>query len=74
MVSAATIVGVLVNPKSPAAEFSLHELNEPARALSRQLVVENTGSEQDIDIRHLSILPSTASLPIRSGCHPANRS
>jgi ABC-type uncharacterized transport system substrate-binding protein len=49
MVPAATIIGVLVNPKSPAAESSLHDLNEAARTLGRQLVVENTNSEQDID-------------------------
>jgi ABC-type uncharacterized transport system substrate-binding protein len=49
MVPTATIIGVLVNPKS-AVVSPLQELNDAARALGRQLVVENVSNEQDINV------------------------
>jgi putative ABC transport system substrate-binding protein len=49
MVPTATVIGVLVDMKFPGAERFLQELNEAARMLGRQVLPENTSSEQDID-------------------------
>jgi putative ABC transport system substrate-binding protein len=38
-----------VNPNQPAAETELKELNEAARTVGQQIVVQKAGSERDID-------------------------
>jgi putative ABC transport system substrate-binding protein len=42
-------MGLLVNPKNPAAPSEIADVQEAARTLGLQLLVQNAGSEQDID-------------------------
>ena len=43
------VILAFVNPNQPAAETELKELNEAARMVGQQIVVQKAGSERDID-------------------------
>jgi putative ABC transport system substrate-binding protein len=45
----ATIIGLLVNPTSPSAEFHLRDIPVATRALGLQIVVQNASRDGDLD-------------------------
>jgi putative tryptophan/tyrosine transport system substrate-binding protein len=45
----ATVIGVLVNPTSPASVVQARDAQAAARALGQQVYIVNAGSERDID-------------------------
>jgi putative ABC transport system substrate-binding protein len=49
MVPGATTIGVLVNPKNPAAESETQDVQATARTLGLKLHIENAGSPAEID-------------------------
>ncbi|HEX2826157.1 MAG TPA: ABC transporter substrate-binding protein [Burkholderiales bacterium] len=49
MLPSAATVGVLVNPKNPAAESELKDIHAAAAALRVKVAVRNAGSEREID-------------------------
>jgi putative tryptophan/tyrosine transport system substrate-binding protein len=49
LVPTATVIGVLVNPKSPDSVFQSEDTKEAARTLRQQIRVVNASSERDID-------------------------
>jgi putative ABC transport system substrate-binding protein len=49
MLPGAATVGVLVNPKNPAAESELKDIHAAAAALRVKIAVRNAGSEREID-------------------------
>ena len=44
------MIGFLVNPTRPSAQSETRDVQAAARALGRQIVVLNAGSERDLDI------------------------
>jgi putative ABC transport system substrate-binding protein len=55
LVSTATLIGVLVNPKYPDSASQVEDTKEAARRLGVQILVVNASSEQDIDAAFASL-------------------
>jgi putative ABC transport system substrate-binding protein len=49
LLPAATVMGLLVNPKNPAAPSETADVQAAARALGLQLIIRHASNEQDID-------------------------
>jgi putative ABC transport system substrate-binding protein len=43
------LVGVLLNPRHPGAETDTNEVNDAARALGRRLLMQNAGTDRDLE-------------------------
>ena len=55
LVPAATLIGVLLNPKLPDSATQLEDIEEAARTVGQQIHVVNASSEQDIDAAFASL-------------------
>ena len=51
-----TIIGVLLNPNSPAAELELRDIPDAARAIGQKIVILEAGNERDIDAAFASLV------------------
>ena len=52
----AVTIGFLLNPGSPNVPFDIPEMQSAARALGRQLLIVNAGTEHDIDTALASVV------------------
>jgi ABC-type uncharacterized transport system substrate-binding protein len=50
------IIGVLLNPNSPAAELELQDIPDAARAIGQRIVILEAGNERDIDAAFASLV------------------
>lgn len=50
------IIGVLLNPNSPAAELELRDIPDAARAIGQRIVILEAGNERDIDAAFASLV------------------
>jgi putative tryptophan/tyrosine transport system substrate-binding protein len=49
LVSNTAIIGVLMNPSSPAAELQLRDIPDAARAIGQKIVILEASNERDLD-------------------------
>jgi putative ABC transport system substrate-binding protein len=56
LVTSATVIGLLVNPKNPASESETNEAHVAARALGLKIVAENASSDHEIDSAFASLV------------------
>jgi len=56
LVPNATVIALLINPKTPVYESETKEVQSAARLLGREVLVLNAGSEDDIDAAFLSMV------------------
>jgi putative ABC transport system substrate-binding protein len=50
------IIGVLLNPNSPAAELELRDIPDAARAIGQRIVILEAGNERDIEAAFASLV------------------
>jgi putative ABC transport system substrate-binding protein len=55
LVPKAILIGVLVNPSNPIAEFQQTEIQEPIRSLGRQLTVLRASTDRELDAEFASL-------------------
>jgi putative ABC transport system substrate-binding protein len=60
MVPGASPIGVLLNPKYPDFDLELHELQDAATVIKRQIIVARASTESEIDAAFTTITPQAA--------------
>jgi putative ABC transport system substrate-binding protein len=60
MIPGASPVGVLVNPKYPDVDLELHELQEAADVIKRQIIVARASTETEVDTAFATITQQAA--------------